>query len=89
MDQRVKQIMQKSMEANSNSFQEIEPFVNKKMGQILDYCFNRNQNNADRFSDCILEKNKKVEELMKSIEFKVLYYTKFTNNCLVSNKSQK
>lgn len=67
----------------NNDLRSLEPLVDNKMGSVLDSCFTKNSSNPDRFADCILEKNKRVEEIMKSIEFKVLYFSKAANNCLL------
>lgn len=86
MDPRVREVMEGAMHSCSNDLKSIEPFIDGKMASVLDTCFLKNASNADRFADCILEKNRKVDDLMKSVEFKVLFYSKFANNCLVSNK---
>jgi hypothetical protein len=52
------------------------------MESVIDSCFKQNSGNPDRFADCIVEKNKGIEDTMKSIEFKILYFSKAANNCL-------
>ena len=83
MDPRVREVIEGAMNTCNNEMRSIEPLIDSKMGSVLDSCFSKNSSNPDRFADCILEKNKRVEEIMKSIEFKVLFYSKAANNCLV------
>ncbi len=83
MDPRVREVVEGAMNNCNNEMRSLEPLVDSKMGSVLDACFSKNSSNPDRFADCILEKNKRVEEIMKSIEFKVLYYSKAANNCLL------
>jgi hypothetical protein len=82
MDPRVREVIEGAMKSSENELRTLEPLVDGKMGSVLDYCFNKNSSNPDRFADCILEKNKRVEEIMKSVEFKILYFSKAANNCL-------
>lgn len=82
MDPRVREVIEGAMGTCNNDIRSIEPLVDSKMGSVLDSCFNKNSTNPDRFAECILDKNKRVEEIMKSIEFKVLFFSKAANNCL-------
>lgn len=83
MDPRVREVVEGAMNSCNNEMRSIEPLIDGKMSSVLDSCFAKNSSNPDRFADCILEKNKRVEEIMKSIEFKILYYSKSANNCLI------
>lgn len=82
MDPRVREVIEGAMNSCNNDLRTLEPLVDSKMSSVLDNCFAKNSSNPDRFADCILDKNKRVEEIMKSIEFKVLYFSKAANNCL-------
>ena len=87
MDPRVREVMEGAMNSCNADLRSIETHIDTKMSGVLDYCFSKNSSNAERFADCIVEKNKKVEEIMKSVEFKVLFFSKAANQCLVNNKS--
>lgn len=87
MDPRVREVIEGAMNSCNTELRSLEPLVDNKMGSVLDSCFAKNSSNPDRFADCILEKNKRVEEIMKSVEFKVLYFSKAANNCLLGKKS--
>lgn len=82
MDPRVREVIEGAMSNCNNDLRTLEPLIDTKMSGVLDSCFSKNSSNPDRFADCILDKNKRVEEIMKSIEFKVLYFSKAANNCL-------
>jgi hypothetical protein len=82
MDPRVREVIEGAMNTCNNDLRSLEPLVDSKMGSVLDSCFAKNTSNPDRFAECILDKNKRVEEIMKSIEFKVLYFSKAANSCL-------
>jgi hypothetical protein len=60
MDPRVKEVIEGAMNTCNNDLRSLEPLIDNKMGSVLDYCFAKNTTNADRFADCILEKNKRV-----------------------------
>jgi hypothetical protein len=79
--------MEGAMETSANELKVIEPSLNQKMGAVIDYCFSKNSSNSERFADCIVDKNKKAEELMKSLEFKLLFYSKAANACLATGKT--
>jgi predicted metallo-beta-lactamase superfamily hydrolase len=83
MDPRVREVIEGAMKRSESELRTLEPLVDSKMGSVLDTCFSKNSSNPDRFADCILGKNKRVEEIMKSIEFKILYFSKAATNCLV------
>lgn len=57
------------------------------MASTLDSCYGRNSSNPERFAECILDKNKRVEDIMKGVEFKLLFFSKAANQCLLNNKS--
>ncbi len=44
------------MGANAENLQSVEQVSASKMGSILDGCYNKNQNNAERFAECFIEK---------------------------------
>ena len=56
------------------------------MGSVVDYCFNRNSSNPERFAECILDKQNKIEEIMKSIQFKTMFCAKKAQHCLTQDK---
>lgn len=61
MNPKVQEVMESAMQATQQQISTLEPVVDAKMGSLLDVCFNRNSSNAERFAECILEKNKKME----------------------------
>ncbi len=46
-------------------------------------------NNVDKFVACTQDKSKKVEDIMKPFEFKLMYISKQANECLVKGSSVK
>lgn len=89
MDPRVREIIEGAMNTCGNDLKSIEPAVDSKMSTVLDACFSKNSSNPDRFAECILDKNKRVEELMKSVEFKILYFSKAASNCVAKRSVQE
>ena len=67
MDPRVREVIQTAMNNSANLLHSMEEISNTKMGTVVDTCFSKNSSNADRFADCFLEKQKKLEDLMKSM----------------------
>jgi hypothetical protein len=67
MDPRVREVIQTVMNNSASQLQSLEEISNNKMGTVVDACFSKNSNNADRFADCFTEKQKKLEDLMKSM----------------------
>lgn len=67
MDPRVREVIQTAMNNSASHLQSLEEISNNKMGTVVDTCFSKNSNNADRFADCFMEKQKKLEDLMKSM----------------------
>lgn len=79
MDSRVREIMEGTMNGCTNDIKGLEPLVDSKMATVLESCFSKNSSNPDRFADCIIEKNKKVESIMKGVEFKMMFFSKVAN----------
>jgi hypothetical protein len=57
------------------------------MGSFLDQCFSRSPDNAERFAECVMEKNKKLEAIRNPLEIKLLYFSKKANDCLSNGRS--
>jgi hypothetical protein len=82
MDPRVRDVIEGAMGAVANDFKSIEPLIEGRMNSLLESCFAKNENNSDRFADCFLEKNKKIEDIMKPVEYKMMFFSKKANLCL-------
>ena len=52
------------------------------MAGMMESCFARNSSNSERFAECVLEKNKKSEQIMGGLEFRMLFFAKRANYCL-------
>lgn len=87
MDPRVREIIEGAMNSCANDLKGLEPHVDTKMAGVLESCFSKNSSNSDRFAECITEKNKKVESIMKGVEFKMMFFSKVANQCLSHGKS--
>lgn len=48
------------MQASEGELKNLEPTVNSKMGGFIETCFSKNTSNAEKFGDCVVEKNKKL-----------------------------
>ena len=82
MDPRVREVIEGAMHACGNELKSIEELNDYKMGSILETCFSKNSSNPDRFADCVMEKQKKIEDILNPMQFKIMYFTKSSHNCL-------
>ncbi len=57
-----------------------------KKGALFENCYTQNSSNPDRFADCFLGKQKKMEEIMDPMELKIEFFSKIANICLVQQK---
>jgi hypothetical protein len=88
MDPRVREVIEGAMQACGNDLRGIEELNDTKMGNILETCFGKNSGNPERFADCIVEKQKKMEDILSPMQFKIMYFSKSSHNCLTQqNKS--
>ena len=83
----MREIIEGAMSSCANDLKGLEPHVDTKMANVLENCFSKNSSNSDRFADCITEKNKKVESIMKGVEFKMMFFSRVANQCLAHGKS--
>ena len=86
MDPRVREVIEGAMHACGDSLRSIEELNDNKMGSILEGCFSKNSNNPERFADCIMEKQKKVEDILNPMQFKIMFFSKSSHNCLTQHK---
>ena len=86
MDPRVREVIEGAMHACSTDLKSIEELNDQKMGGVLENCFAKNSNNPDRFADCIIEKQKKIEDILNPMQFKIMFFTKSSHNCLTEQK---
>ncbi len=63
--------------------------INEKLTGAIDQCFDKNSSNVDKFVACTQDKSKRVEDLMKPFEFKLMYVSRQANECLVKGSSVK
>ena len=87
MDPRVREVMEGAMSTCAETMRSIEELSDRKMGEILDFCYSKNPNNPDRFADCIVDKQKKIEEIITPMQFKIVFFSKNSQKCLQENKS--
>ena len=87
MDPRVREVIEGAMTANADQLKSIEELNDYKMGSILESCFSKNESNPERFADCIGEKQKKMEEILNPMQFKIMFFSKSSHNCLTKGKS--
>lgn len=86
MDPRVREVVEAAMQNNQDLLKSLEEANDLKMGNLFEICFNKNSSNPDRFADCFLEKQKKMEDIMNPMQFKIMFFSKSANNCLVQQK---
>jgi len=87
MDPRVREVIEGAMSSNADLLKSIEELNDYKMGSILEACFSKNETNPERFADCIGEKQKKMEEILNPMQFKIMFFSKSSHNCLSRGKS--
>ena len=89
MDSRINEVMEGVMKENGELLGKLEPLINEKLTASIDQCFEKNINNVDKFVTCTQDKSKKVEDLMKPFEYKLMYVSRQANECLVKGSSVK
>lgn len=89
MDSRINEVMEAVMKENGEFLGKLEPLINDKLTIAIDQCFEKNINNVDKFVTCTQDKSKKVEDIMKPFEFKLMYISRQANECLVKGNSVK
>ena len=88
MDPRVREVIEGAMHACSGNLKSMESIQDDKMAESLEYCFTKNSNNPDRFADCVIDKQKKMEDILNPLQFKIMFFTKSSHLCLTQqNKS--
>ncbi len=63
--------------------------INDKLTGAIDQCFEKNISNVDKFVACTQDRSKKVEDLMKPFEYKLMYISRQANECLVKGSNVK
>lgn len=49
---------------------------------VLESCYSRSNENPDRFSQCVVDNNKKINDIMESFQFKMLFLSRHAKGCL-------
>jgi hypothetical protein len=60
MDQRVKEVIEGAMKNCQGDFKGLENHISSRIEEFNDVCYSKNSSNADRFADCMVEKNRKT-----------------------------
>ena len=87
MDPRVREVIEGAMQNNASLLKGIEEANDNKMGSVLETCFSKNDSNPERFAECIVEKQKKMEDILNPMQFKIMFFSKSSHNCLNRGKS--
>lgn len=87
MDPKVREVIEAAMQKNEEGFRSLGELTDAKGGSIFEACFSKNSSNPERFGECFSEKQKKIEELMAPFQFKMMFFSKSSSNCLAQNKS--
>lgn len=82
-------VMTGVMKNLSKDMESIEPAANMKMHQSLEGCYSKSGSNADRFADCVLTSNKKINDIVEPFQFKLLFISKSAEKCLQSKDEKK
>ena len=70
------QVMDKIGQSMAKDLEKVEPTLQVKMQGMVDNCFNRSNNNPDRFSECLVNGQKKAAELNEHFQFKMVFLSK-------------
>lgn len=71
--------MEAVMKESGELLGKLQPLINDKLTGAIDQCFVKNSNNVDKFVGCTQDKSKKVEDIMKPFEFKLMYVSRQAN----------
>lgn len=87
MDPKIRQVVEAAMQNNAESFKSLEELTDAKGGNLFDSCFSKNSTNPERFAECFNDKQKRIEEIMAPFQFKMMFFSKSSSNCLAQGKS--
>ena len=71
----------------ASQLQRIEPEANMRLNNTLQQCFQRSNDNADRFAECVVGSNKKLNDVMEGFQFKMLFLSRSAKACLEKGDS--
>jgi hypothetical protein len=55
----------------------------------METCFTKAGGNADRFAECVLNSQKKVNDIIEPFQFKLLFISKSAEQCLAKNNNDE
>ena len=79
---KVHEVMEGMQKNLARELEEIEPKANLKLNNVLEQCYERSNDNADRFSQCVVESNKRIQDTMEGFQFKMLFLSRSAKGCL-------
>jgi hypothetical protein len=82
-------IMAIVMKNLSKDMEAIEPAANLKIHQTMETCFAKAGGNSDRFAECVLSCQKKVNDIIEPFQFKLLFISKSAEQCLSKNNNDE
>lgn len=79
---RFNEVINEVIQSGASEAEKIEPSINLKLQSSVQNCFNKNNDNPDKFVTCMTDTQKKVDELNQSFQFKNLFLGTSIQNCL-------
>ena len=58
-----------------------------RLNNTLEQCYQRSNDNADRFAECVVSSNKKLNDVMEGFQFKMLFLSRSAKACLEKGDS--
>lgn len=79
---RFNEVINEVIQSGAKEAEKIEPSINLKLQTAVQNCYSKCNENPDKFANCMVETQKKVNELTESFQFKNLFLGTFIQNCL-------
>ena len=86
-EENMSQIMQAIKNNFSNSLATISAMAEGKNKSIPEDCFNKHPNDVDKFSDCLSNSTKKINNVMEEMNFRLFFISRTAKECLLKGNS--
>ena len=88
-DSKVQEVMENMSKTLARELETIEPSANLKLHSTLENCYNRSNENPDRFAQCVISTQKKVSDIMEAFQFKMVFLSRNAQGCIAKSGDVK
>lgn len=86
LDGRAREVVASAMRACEADFELLHKQVAVTFEGFMDSCYAKSLN-VDKFAECLVGKERTIEDTMKMSDVKIHYFTKNADQCLKENKT--